>query len=61
MLVRIIHSASNKVVTEVPIQFATIDQSENSLARVYEEAWRCAVEDLLVDPGEKSDYRFEVG
>lgn len=59
MKVFIIETVSNKVITEIPINFgmANTTTTEND---IFDEAWKSAVEDNLVDVKNKSKYKFEI-
>ena len=59
MKVFIIEIATKKIVAEVPINFAmaNTNTTEND---VFDEAWKSAIEDNLVDAKNRSQYKFEL-
>ena len=57
--VRIIDALSNKLVVEYQINLQSV--GEDILNEDYfEEAWRCALEDNLVESDNKSQYKFSL-
>ena len=59
MKVFIIESASKKIIAEIPINFGMANTTTTE-KDVFDEAWKSAVEDNLVDVKNKSKYKFEI-
>jgi hypothetical protein len=58
-IVRIIESKTNKLIGEYPINLQS-NNSNISNQDYFKEAWRCAVEDGLVDPSMESLYSYDL-
>jgi hypothetical protein len=58
MQVIIIEKATSKVVAQVPVTLGGIDYTPSE-AEWFDEGWRAAVEDNLVNANERAKYRFE--
>ncbi len=58
-IVRIIESETNKLIVEYAINLQS-NNSNISNQDYFKEAWRCAVEDGLVDPNMESLYSYNL-
>lgn len=59
MNVEVVESKSNKVVGVFSINLLG-GNYHPSYEEPYQEAWRCAIDDKLVNEGRKQDYKFRV-